>query len=79
MFRATEEGVYTIETSGSTDTFLSLFGPDSETTLIAQDDDSGPNLLSRIEIALLAGTYYVRVRHYSSFATGAYGVRVRRS
>ena len=41
-FRVTTAGTYTIETSGTTDTFLSLFGPNSSTNLIATDDDSGP-------------------------------------
>ena len=76
--RVTTPGTYTIETSGSTDTFLALFGPNSDTNLITQDDDSGPGLLSRIQESLAVGTYFVRVRHYSSAQTGAYGVRVRR-
>ncbi|MGK7906077.1 MAG: hypothetical protein AB4040_02455 [Synechococcus sp.] len=67
-----------IETSGTTDTFLALFGPNSDTDLITQDDDSGPGLLSRIQEFLAVGTYFVRVRHYSPTRTGAYGVRVRR-
>lgn len=78
-FRVTAAGTYTIETSGPTDTFLTLFGPNSETTVIARDDDSGPDLLSRIVEPLEAATYYVRVRHYSPTRTGPYGVRVRSS
>jgi hypothetical protein len=70
-------GNYVIETSGSTDTFLSLFGPNSETDLLAQDDDSGPGLLSRIQESLSVGTYFVRVRHYSPLKVGAYGISVR--
>jgi hypothetical protein len=77
-FRAATAGVYVLETSGSTDTFLTLFGPDSETNRIAQDDDSGPGTLSRIQKSLAVGTYFVRVRHFSPTQTGAYGVRVRR-
>lgn len=77
-FRVTHPGDHVIETSGSTDTFLTLFGPNSETNRIAQDDDSGPGLLSRIQQSLAVGTYFVRVRHFSPRATGAYGVRVRR-
>ena len=70
-------GTFVIETSGSTDTFLSLFGPNSDSDLVTQDDDSGPGLLSRIQASLDAGTYFVRVRHFSPAETGAYGVRVR--
>ncbi|MEM7066793.1 MAG: S8 family serine peptidase [Cyanobacteria bacterium P01_B01_bin.77] len=78
VFNVTTAGAYTIETSGSTDTFLSLFGPNSNTNLITQDDDSGPGFLSSIQQSLAIGTYFVRVRLYDSARTGAYGVRVRR-
>ena len=76
-FSVTTAGDHIIETSGSTDTFLTLFGPNSDTNLITQDDDSGPGLLSRIQESLAVGTYFVRVRHFSPSQTGAYGVRVR--
>lgn len=77
-FSVTTAGKHIIETSGSTDTFLALFGPNSDSKLITQDDDSGPDLLSRIQESLAVGTYYVRVRHFSSSETGTYGVLVRR-
>jgi hypothetical protein len=78
-FSVDTQGEHIIETSGSTDTFLSLFGPNSDTNRITQDDDSGPGLLSRIQESLAVGTYFVRVRHFSETRTGAYGVRVRRA
>jgi serine protease AprX len=77
-FSVATAGEYSIETSGSTDTFLALFGPNSDTNLITQDDDSGPGLLSRIQESLAVGTYFVRVRHFSPAQTGVYGIRVRR-
>ncbi len=77
-FAATLAGLYTVETAGNTDTFLTLFGPDSQTRLIAQDDDSGPGFNSRIVADLAVGVYYARVRHYSAQGTGAYGISVRR-
>ncbi len=77
-FNLATPGEHIIETSGSTDTFLSLFGPNSDADPITQDDDSGPGLLSRIQKFLASGTYFVRVRHFSPGRTGAYGVRVRR-
>jgi hypothetical protein len=76
-FSVVTAGNHIIETSGLIDTFLALFGPNSDTDLIAQDDDSGPGLRSRIERSLTVGTYFVRVRHFSPARTGAYGVRVR--
>jgi Bacterial pre-peptidase C-terminal domain len=78
-FRVTAAGRYAIETTGPTDTFVSLFGPDSETHLIAEDDDSGPGNLSRLVRNLAPGRYVVRVRHFSASRTGPYGISVRTS
>lgn len=76
-FRVTAAGRYAIETSGRTDTFLSLFGPDNEAIMLASDDDSGPGNLSLLVQDLRAGQYFVRVRHFSPGSTGAYGISVR--
>ena len=77
-FGVTNAGEHIIETSGLMDTFLSLFGPNSDTNFITQNDDHEGSLLSRIQESLAIGTYFVRVRHFSPAQTGAYGVRVRR-
>jgi tyrosinase len=77
-FNAGVAALYTIETTGNTDTFLTLFGPDNQTRLVAQDDDSGPEANSRIIANLMAGVYFVRVRHYSPTGTGAYRLAVTR-
>jgi hypothetical protein len=78
-FRVATAGEHIIETSGSIDTFLTLFGPNSDTNRIAEDDDSGPSTLSRIRGFLAVGTYFARVGHFSPTKTGAYGVRVQRA
>lgn len=78
-FQAQSQGDYIIETSGPTDTFLTLFGPDSQTNQIAQNDDGGFNLNSRISRQLNMGEYFVRVRHFSMQGTGPYQVRVQRA
>lgn len=77
-FQAQSQGPYVIETSGPTDTFLSLFGPGSQTNLIAQNDDGGFRLNSLISRSLAGGEYFVRVRHFSPQGTGPYQVSVRR-
>ena len=69
-------GTYTIDTSGTTDTFLSLFGPNDSTKLVAADDDSGPGLLSLLVEDLEVGQYTVQVRHFSPTGQGAYGISV---
>ena len=78
-FNASQIGTYTIVTSGSTDTFLILNGPNNQNSFITEDDDSGPGTNSQIVRVLTPGLYYVRIRHYSPTGTGAYGVSVRRT
>ena len=76
-FIVAEEGKYTVETEGRTDLVMALYGPDSETKLIARDDDSGTGWNAKISTDLSPGTYYVRVEHYNSQSgTGAYSIKV---
>lgn len=76
-FDVPADGGYVIETTGPTDVVMALFGPDSQTNLVAEDDDSGQFLNAKIATELEAGTYYVRVRHYRPRGTGTYKVSVR--
>lgn len=57
----------------STDTYLELYDACGG-SILADDDDSGPGLFSLISqfIAPYPGTYYVKVRGYSSSTVGAY-------
>lgn len=76
-FHITKEGRYTIETGGQTDLVLKLFGPNSKTQLIAEDDDGGEGRNSRITADLSSGDYFAQVRHYnSSSGTGQYTIKV---
>ena len=78
-FTAESEGRYVIDTLGKTDIVMKLFGPDNETALIAEDDDSGVGTNARISAELISGTYYVQVRHYSrKSGTGDYTIKVVR-
>jgi tyrosinase len=70
------QGMYTVETEGTTDVFLTLFGPDSQSTELASDDDSGIGRNSRIRMELAPGEYFAAVRHYSAFGTGPYSIGV---
>lgn len=78
-FDVAKKGEYIIETSGSSDTFISLFGPNSSNNLIAQDDDSGPGVLSHMHLSLAVGKYFVRVRLSSPCCPGTYGIKVQSS
>lgn len=77
-FVVTESGQYRVETFGTTDVVMSLLGPDSLTTTVAEDDDGGAGSNARITAQLTAGRYYARVRHYSPSGTGSYEIGVRR-
>jgi hypothetical protein len=77
-FKVSKIGDFVIETSGRTDVTMKLYGPNSDTKLIAEDDDSGPGLNAKIAERLKAGTYYVTVQHYSTTGTGPYGIKVIR-
>jgi hypothetical protein len=70
-------GRYQIETDGRTDVVMALFGPNSDTTLVAEDDDSGRSFNARIVAALQPGQYQVRVRHFRPSGRGAYTISAR--
>jgi hypothetical protein len=73
-------GRYTVQTEGDTDLVMKLFGPDSLTQLVAEDDDSGTGSNPKITVDLGPGDYYVQVRHYNQTSgRGSYGVSVVKS
>lgn len=78
-FNVGTPGGYVVETLGSTDVIASLFGPNSASALIAEDDDSGEGRNARIVATLPAGAYRVMIRHYDRNRTGSYRIRVRRA
>jgi len=80
QFTATTAGTYTIDTKAGTllDNMMTLYGPDSQTTFIEEDDDDGDGNAARIVRSLAPGTYYVKIRAYWGNATGTYTISVRR-
>jgi hypothetical protein len=77
-FQADAEAVYVIETRGQTDIYMKLFGPNSPTALLEEDDDSGYGLNPRISARLVPGDYFVQVRHFDRSGTGKYGITVKK-
>ncbi len=76
-FTANTAGLHTIDTGGETDMVIKLFGPNSQTILIAEDDDGGVGRNSRIVADLSPGEYFVQVRHYNGTSgTGEYTIKV---
>jgi hypothetical protein len=78
-FEVRQAGRHVIQTGGRSDVILKLFGPDSETRLVAADDDSGYGLNARIATPLARGTYVAQVRHVKVTGTGRYTLRVERN
>ena len=68
--------MHIVETTGSTDVVLVLFGPDSKTRKVAENDDGGQAQNSRIIADLQPGTYFAAVRHFNPAATGDYRIMV---
>jgi len=67
-------GALVVNSTGSTDVYGHLLN--STGGQITADDDSGEGYNFRVSQSVAAGTYYIRVRHYSSSGTGAYGLQV---
>lgn len=75
LVQVASPGRHVIETDGHTDVVVKLFGPNSNTALLAEDDDGGVGLNSRIVEELVPGDYFVQVRHYNRAAgTGQYRI-----
>jgi hypothetical protein len=79
-FTVTAGGTHVIDTRGPTDVVMKLFGPDSTTLVIAEDDDSGVDTNALISADLIPGQYYVQVRHYNrASGVGKYTIKVRKA
>jgi Astacin (Peptidase family M12A)/Bacterial pre-peptidase C-terminal domain len=76
QFSVGAQGRHVVETSGSTDVVVVLFGPDNKNLKIAEDDDGGEGRNARIAADLGAGEYYVAVRHVKPTERGAYRIMV---
>lgn len=74
-FRVAEQGVYVVETTGSTDLTMNLLRGDQ---VLAFNDDGGARYNPRIEMSLSPGEYTVQIRHYSEDGTGEYKILVSR-
>ena len=78
-FRVGKAGHFVLQTLGRTNVVMSLHGPNSDTSLIAADDDSGAGYNARIERDLQPGGYSVQVRHHRPTGTGSYQVALERA
>jgi len=63
-----------VHTTGQTDTYLSVFGPDDPYTLVTENDDHDDhNALVRFTVSP-GQRFWVRVNGYDETITGAYGI-----
>lgn len=78
-FNVKTGGRHTVATLGKTDVYMKLFGPESPTNLIAEDDDSGVGTNARIIADLIPGQYFAQIRHFNKASgTGSYRIGVTR-
>lgn len=78
-FTVKSPGRHHMETEGETDLVMKLYGPDSNTELIAEDDDGGKGYNPKISADLAPGKYFIQVRHYNrTGGTGDYEIKVYR-
>ena len=75
-FKVTDTGVYILQTLGTTDMYMTLFGPNSTSAKIAENDDAGAGRNAQIMAELEPGEYLLQVRHFSEESTGDYRVLV---
>ncbi len=75
-FTVPKSGRYRIQTKGFLDVAMKIFGPDSQTSLIAEDNNSGPLLNAKLILDLIPGKYYIQIRHNDSQSTGTYKIFV---
>lgn len=79
QFAVKTGGTYVIDTLGPTDLVMKLYGPNSPTAFIAEDDDSGVNTNARIQARLIPGNYFVQIRHHNlASGIGPYSIKVAR-
>jgi hypothetical protein len=71
----TESGTLNVFTTSSIDTYGYLI--DTSGSVLIQNDDANSRLDFAFAYVVQPGTYYVRVRHYSSQGTGAYTLTVQ--
>jgi len=71
-------GKHIMTTEGTTDTVMTLHGPNDPGAISAWDDDRGKGKNARIVRKLVAGSYWLSVRHKDPVAIGPYTIGVKK-
>lgn len=77
-FSVPASATYIMNTAGSTDTVMTLHGPNDPGAVLAFDDDRGAGANARIVRKLLPGDYWLTVRHKQPGGSGSYTVGVKK-
>jgi hypothetical protein len=77
-FDVTTAATCIMTTEGSTDTVLTLHGPNDPGAVLTWDDDRGAGLNARIVRKLQPGSYWLSVRHKKPASTGNYSIGVKK-
>lgn len=72
-------GTHIMTTEGTTDTLMTLHGPNDPGAVMAWDDDRGKGKNARIVRKLLPAMYWLSVRHKDPSAAGSYTIGVKKS
>jgi hypothetical protein len=74
---ADESLLITVETTGPTDTYIEVYGPDDPGLLIGENDDGDDQNARVVFPARAVGSFFVKVRGYDGSVTGPYSLVTR--
>jgi hypothetical protein len=77
-FDAGTAGTYIMTTQGTTDTMMTLHGPNDPGAILTWDDDRGQGKNARIVRKLFPGMYWLSVRHKNPEGAGPYTIGVKK-
>jgi hypothetical protein len=77
-FNVETAGTHIMTTEGTTDTILTLHGPNDPGAILAWDDDRGQGTNARIVRKLFPGSYWLSVRHKNPEGAGPYTIGVKK-
>jgi hypothetical protein len=77
-FDVSTTGTHIMTTEGTTDTVMTLHGPNDPGAILAWDDDRGRGRNARIVRKLYPASYWLSVRHKDPAAAGPYTIGVKR-
>jgi Astacin (Peptidase family M12A) len=78
-FDVANTGRYIMTTEGTTDTVMTLHGPNDSGAILTWDDDRGKGKNARIVRRLGVGSYWLSVRHKDPTLTGPYTIGVKQA